>query len=67
MKRTEEEIYGMPHAEFVSLMALQDYCCAICGAPQADIRTKFTLKEETMELVCGRHLYTGDTLRSVSG
>ena len=67
MKRTEEEIYGMPHAEFVALMALQDYCCAICGAPQADIRTKFTLKEETMELVCGSHLYTGDTLRSVSG
>ena len=67
MKRTYEEMYGIPHAEFVAIMALQDYCCAICGAPQADIRTRFDLNQETMELVCGRHLYTGDTLRSVAG
>ena len=50
-----EERYGVPYEDYLTIMRLQDHRCAVCGVHQADYRTMFDIKVETMELMCGRH------------
>ena len=66
-KHWVEERYGIPYADYLTIMRLQDHRCAVCWVHQADYRTHFDIKVETMELMCGRHKHVEDGLQSAGG
>ena len=52
-----EERYGVSYDDFLTVLKLQDYRCAVCGEHNAENLGKhFGIDNRTMEVMCQEHI-----------